>query len=56
MWFSVKLNGKKIDSVYQSGRTDTEEVRRSLIDHDGYDSRIEVKKERKLNKSGSKKL
>ena len=43
--WDVFLDGKKIDTVFYSGNDDADDVRRSLIDHDGYDSRITVRKE-----------
>ncbi len=39
--FSVYLNGKKIDRVFFNSE-DTEEVRLSLIEWDGYDPDIQV--------------
>jgi hypothetical protein len=39
--WDVYLNGRLIDTVFANGY-DAEEMRRSLIDHDGYDYRIEV--------------
>lgn len=39
--FEVFLNDKQIDVVFHSGCT-VEEQKRSLIEHDGYDSEIEV--------------
>jgi hypothetical protein len=47
--FDVYLNGKLIDTVFYSPNVsvDAEEVRRSLINHDGYDHRIVVRKTRK---------
>ena len=45
--FDVYLNGRNIDTVFYSGPVDADEVRRSLIDHDGYDSDIEVRKARR---------
>jgi len=44
--WDVFLDGKKIDTVFYSGNDDADDVRRSLIDHDGYDSRITVRKMR----------
>lgn len=41
--FDVYLNGRLIDTVFANGY-DAEEMRRSLINHDGYDSRITVRK------------
>jgi hypothetical protein len=40
--YNVYLLGRLIDTVFFTGYT-AEEVRRSLIDHDGYDSRITVR-------------
>lgn len=42
--FTVYLNGKRIDRVFFSS-DDTEEVRLSLIEWDGYDPGIEVRAE-----------
>ena len=42
--FNVYLNGKLIDTVWFTGYT-VDEARKSLIEHDGYDSRIIVKGE-----------
>ncbi len=39
--YNVWLNGRLIDTVWFTGYT-IDEARRSLIDHDGYDPRIEV--------------
>ena len=40
--WDVYLNGKHIDTVFDQ-ETDAEMVKRSLVDHDGYDPNIEVK-------------
>jgi hypothetical protein len=40
--YNVYLYGKLIDTVFQSGASTVEEVKRSLIDHDGYDPAIRV--------------
>lgn len=45
--WSVFLNGSKIDTVFYTPDSDADYVRRSLIDHDGYDSRITVRKDNK---------
>ncbi len=45
--YNVYLNGKKIETVFWSFQSYPDEVRRSLINHDGYDSGIIVKKEKK---------
>lgn len=44
--FDIYLNGKLIDTVFYSPnvKVDVEEVKQSLINHDGYDSGIEVRK------------
>lgn len=49
--FDVYLNGKEIDTVFYSAKppVDSSEVRKSLVEHDGYDSRIIVRK-RKASK------
>ena len=39
--FDVYLNGNHVDTVFDQ-ETDPEEVRRSLINHDGYNPDIEV--------------
>lgn len=39
--YNVMLNGKKIDTVFATGYT-ADEMRQSLINHDGYDPRIVV--------------
>lgn len=43
--FNVYLGRKLIDTVFYSpgAKVDADEVRKSLVDHDGYDSRIVVK-------------
>jgi hypothetical protein len=49
--FNVYLGGRKIDTVFYSGPgtdragLDREEVRRSLVGHDGYDSGIAVRED-----------
>ena len=47
--FNVYLRGKLIDTVFYSDKaTETvDDVYRSLVNHDGYDSRITVVKARK---------
>ena len=44
--FDVFLDGKHIDTVFYGAdvTVDVDEVKRSLVNHDGYDSDIEVKK------------
>jgi hypothetical protein len=43
--WNVYLAGRLIDTVFANGYT-ADEMRRSLIDHDGYDSRIVVRARR----------
>lgn len=43
MAWDVILNGKVIDTVFYTKDCDAEYVRRSLINHDGYDPRITVR-------------
>jgi len=45
--FDVYLRGRLIDTVFANGY-DSEEMRRSLINHDGYDPRIRVVTPRKV--------
>lgn len=46
--FDVYKDGKIIDTVFYSGKNTTvEDIKKSLVDHDGYDSDIVVKKVRK---------
>jgi hypothetical protein len=44
--FNVYLKSKKIDTVFYGAnvKVDKEEVKRSLINHDGYDPNIKVTK------------
>lgn len=46
MAWDVILNGKVIDTVFYTKDCDAEYVRRSLINHDGYDPRITVRRGR----------
>lgn len=46
MEFKVYLNKKHIDSVFYRHDTDTEDIKSSLINHDGYDANIRVIKAR----------
>lgn len=43
-WYDVFLNGKEIDSIPYSSELTEEEVKKSLVQHDGYDPEIEVKR------------
>jgi hypothetical protein len=45
-WFHVYLGNKLIDAIPVGGKMTAEAVRRSLIEHDGYDHRIRVVKTR----------
>lgn len=64
--FDVYLNGKLIDTVFASvGSYDYQEMKKSLVEHDGYDPSIEVKakkqsvnarKEKNMKKSEEKKI
>lgn len=51
--FNVYLNGKLIDTVFYQ-ETDPAEVRRSLINHDGYDYRIIVRRYYRSGKAVTK--
>lgn len=42
--YDVYQNGEKIDSVWYGINDDVEDIRRGLIDHDGYDETIDVKR------------
>jgi hypothetical protein len=42
--WNVYLHGKLIDTVFNDPRDTREEVKKSLVNHDGYDSEIIVKK------------
>jgi len=44
VFWDVFLDGKEIDSVPYTEDCDERYVKHSLIDHDGYDPRIVVKK------------
>ena len=50
--FHVYLGKKHIDTVFYYYKIDTEDVKKSLINHDGYDPRIEVKKRKQTLKGG----
>lgn len=45
--YDVFLGGREIDTVFWVDNSDAEEVRRALVNHDGYDSRIIVRERRK---------
>lgn len=44
MAWNVYLNGKKIDCVFYSEGCDASYVKQSLINHDGYDANIRVRR------------
>jgi hypothetical protein len=44
--YNVYLNGKRIDRVHWYIKTNKEDVKKSLVEHDGYDSEIKVVKSR----------
>lgn len=45
--WNVYLNGRYIDTVYYDKKYDNEDVRMSLINHDGYSHRITVRRKAK---------
>lgn len=45
--WDVFLNGRKIDKVFNNTARNAEDVRQGLVDHDGYDSGITVRRERR---------
>jgi hypothetical protein len=45
--FDVYLNGKVIDTVYFTAGIGADDVKRSLVNHDGYDHGIKVVATRK---------
>lgn len=49
--WDVFLKGKKIDTVFYDSDVDGDRVKRGLINHDGYDSEITVRKARKARKT-----
>ena len=44
--YNVYIGRKLIDTVFQSGSSTAAEVKRSLVNHDGYDPRIKVTKQK----------
>ena len=54
--FNVYLKNKRIDTVFYSNnaKVDKDEVKKSLINHDGYESDIRVTKARKDKSAYSK--
>jgi hypothetical protein len=48
IWWNVYLNHKWINKIpYDESYKTAEEIKRSLVTHDGFDSNIVVRKERK---------
>ena len=45
--FKITLNGRFYDMVFYNDGFTAEEVKKSLIDHDGYPSNINVRRVRK---------
>ena len=45
--WNVTLNGKHIDTVFFDADCDADYVYRSLVNHDGYNPGIKVRKEKK---------
>lgn len=45
-WWTVRLNGKKIDSIPCDSSIKKDDVLSGLIHHDGYDPNITISKER----------
>lgn len=45
--YNVRLNGKLIDTVFYCDKGAAEEVKRGLVNHDGYDPAIVVSEVRK---------
>lgn len=48
--YNVRLNGKLIDTVFYCDADAAEEVKRGLVDHDGYDPGIKVSEVKSKNK------
>ena len=44
--FNVYLRGRCIDTVFYYAAVDAYDVKRDLVNHDGYDSRIVVRRTR----------
>lgn len=40
--FNVSLDDREIDTIFWQGKITSEEVKQSLVEHDGYDPEIEV--------------
>lgn len=50
-WWTITLNGKHIDTVQYTGDNTAEDVKRSLVEHDGYDPEIKVTPKRWAHKN-----
>ena len=48
--WSVSLNRKQIDKVFYNGDISKEEVKKSLVNHDGYDPEIKLNEDKKWRK------
>jgi hypothetical protein len=46
--WNVYLNGRKIDTVFFDATCDRDYVLRALIDHDGYDPAITVRRDNRF--------
>ncbi len=46
--WNVYLNGKLIDTVFYDADIDADTVRRSLINHDGYDPGITIRRDNRF--------
>jgi hypothetical protein len=47
--WNVSLNRKNIDRVYYNADIKKEDVKKSLVEHDGYDPEIKLNKDRKYS-------
>jgi hypothetical protein len=45
--WNVYLHGEKIDTVFYNNNLDKDYVKRGLIDHDGYDPSINIRRDKK---------
>jgi len=48
--YDVFIENEWVDGVFFTSEQDAEEVRKSLVEHDGYDPRIEVVRQAKGRK------
>ena len=48
--WNVYLGGKLIDTVFYDDDCDADYVRRGLVDHDGYNPAITIRRDRKLSR------